>query len=487
MRVFIASFCHESSTFSPVPTSRRSFEEFEYFRPNGLDIDARATKLNGYGAFVRRALSRGDTPILSTYAFAQPGSPIKKQDYESIRDEILSDLENVGRVDAVLLFLHGAQMADGYDDCEGDMLSKVRAIIGDEPFVGALLDLHANITDDMIGNSDALVACRLYPHIDFDERAEHLYELAVASVHEGVALRTYFRSIPILSMYYTTAPKMEAVNDAALKTQQLEDIRSVSMIHGFPWTDAPTVSAGVLITYVGDQVDVEALAEKLATQFFDARMETPSMRIDIDRMLDIAEQNSAGNGPIIAADAADNPGGGAPSDSTFILSRILAKNLSGYLLGLFWDPGSVQVAFDLGVGGRFRFRIGGKSGQCSGDPVDIVATVRDLKSGMSQSGIGYMHPIGDAALLEFNDNLIVICSIRGQVFSPTCFTDFGLDLSMFKCIIVKSTQHFYAQFAPIAKEVVYVETPGLMTLDFRSRTYHRVGRPIWPIDELIVP
>ncbi len=485
MRVFVAGFCHEASSFSPIPTSRASYEAFDYFRPNNPDDLTGTERLNGYHDFARLTIENGGEVVLSTFAFAQPSAPTNKAGYESIRDEILDELRAAGEFDAVLLFLHGAQMAEGYDDCEGDFLGKVREIVGPDVFVGALLDLHTIMTQKMIAEADALVACRLYPHTDFSERAEHLYHLAARARSGGRRPEMHFKRVPMLGMFYTTAPGMAAVNDKALEVQNSDGIQSVSLIHTFPYTDTPDVTASVLVVADEGHDKAEEYAQMLAREFFGVRNEARGMRITVAEALDHAEATrSDGSAPLVIADAADNAGGGAPSDSTFILEEILNRGLTGYALGLFWDPVCVNMAFDLGEGSEFQFRVGGKCGPVSGKPLDIVATVKALRRDLSQTGIGYTHPIGDAALLEVAGNYIVLCTTRGQVFSPTCFEDLGLDLSTLNAVVVKSSQHFHDQFAPIGREVVYAETPGLLTQAFDPANYPRITRPIWPFDEI---
>ena len=486
MRVFIAGFCHESSSFSPIPTSRRSYEELYHYRPVDGQPDDKAIALNGYGSFVRCALAHEDEVVLSTFTFAQPSGPTVQADYEALRDEILDDLKNGGEFDAVLLFLHGAQMAEGYDDCEGDVLTRVREIVGPQAFVGAVLDLHANVSDVMLEQANALVACLEYPHIDFNERSEHLYDIARDYVTSGTTLQTHYKRIPVLSMYYTTEPQMSAVNDEAIRVQNLDGIASVSLIHGFPWADIPDVGAGVLIITNEDK-NVSEHLDDLAGRFFAVKEETPAKRMSIEQALFVAETNADAQGPVVIADVCDNAGGGAPSDSTYILSAILERGLTGYALGIFWDQVAVQMAFDIGEGATFKLRIGGKCGRVSGSPLDVIATVKQLIPKMSQNGIGSTHRVGRAALLEVAGNYIVAGTIRGQVFSPTCFTDFGLDLSTMKGVVVKSTQHFYDQFSPIASEVVYCDTPAALTLNFTPDMYENIVRPMWPLDQIEWP
>ena len=484
MKVFIAGFCHESCSFSPIPTSRRAFEEFDYYRPESDPGYKRAETLNGYGAFLRRTRREGDDPVLSTYTFAQPSAPMAQADYEALRDEILADLKQAGPVDAVLFFLHGSQMAQGYDDCEGDLLQRARDIVGAGAFVGALLDLHTNMSPQMLSAADALVACREYPHTDFAQRADHLYDIAQASAAGTVHPVQHFLPLPMLGMYYTTEPCMIAANAAAWAVQKDEDILSVSLVHAFPWTDNPYVGAGVLIVARDGDVETLTRAKRVAEAFVAARTETRAMRVAVDVALDRAEQSASDGKPLIIADAADNAGGGAPSDATFILARILERQLTGYALGIFWDPVAVGMAKDAGEGAQFMLRLGGKCGIVSGTPLDVAAKVRALRQSMNQTGIGYTHPIGDAALLEIDGNLVVISTVRGQVFSPSCFTDLGVDLAAMNAVVVKSSQHFYEQFAPLGRGVVYCETPGLLTLDFKPDMYQRIPRPTWPFDDV---
>lgn len=483
MRVFIAGFCHESSSFSPIPTTRQSFEVFDYFRPERDGGIEAARNLNGIGGFVRKAEADGAKIVLSTYAFAQPSAPMVKRDYESIREEILDDLRAAGEVDLVLFFLHGAQMAQGYVDCEADILGKARDIVGNGAFIGALLDLHTNISEEMIEAADALVACRHYPHIDFDDRAEHLYDLAKSSIEQARPLEMSMRRIPMLGRFYTTLPKIGAVNDATLALQEAKELRSISLIHGFAWTDSPNVGAAVLAVYPKDDpISVDAI-QSVADAFFDARAESLDLQISIDESLDVAIDSASLDRPVVIADQCDNAGGGAPSDSTFILQRILERNLSGFALGIFWDPVVIQLAFDAGEGAELQMRLGGKLGPVSGDPLDVQAKILKLKRNMYQEGIGYTHPIGDAALLEIQGNLVVVSTVRGQVFSPTCFTDLGVDLSSLKAVVVKSSQHFHDQFAPLASQVVYCETLGSLTLSFKPEMFSELPRPMWPIDD----
>lgn len=487
MRVFVAGLCHESSTFSPITTSRHSFESFEYHRPEGGRPDDRAASLNGYGAFVRRALAQGYHTYSSTYTWAQPSAPCSAAGYASLRDEILGDLQCAGPFDMVFLFLHGAQMAQGCDDCEGDLLERARAIVGPHVFIGALLDLHANITQRMIDAASLIAACRYYPHTDFDERAEHIFDVAEQVVAADAAKpATHLRRIPMIGMFYTTEPLMEAANAAAQELEARDGVLSVSLLHGFAWADVADVGAAILVTTNGEVSGLDRDIDVLSAKFFAARGETRSKRRSINEILDAIEASPPDpqGRPFVVADACDNPGGGAGSDSTFILASILQRGLKGYALGLYWDPVAAELAADAGPGSEFQLRLGGKTGPYAGAPLDVYARVLAVKDDLHQFGIGFRAPIGRAAALEVTGNIVVVCTVRGQVFSPTCFTDLGIDLAGIRAVVVKSSQHFYEQFAPLARDIFYCETPGSMPLTFDPNNYTKLPRPIWPIDAL---
>lgn len=489
MRVFIAGLIHETSSFSHVPTSRRSFEEFEYCRPSEGRANEQCKSLNGYRSFVAAAQSDNADLYCSTYAMAQPSGPCLQEDYESLRDEILDDLRGFGDADMVLLFLHGAQMAHGYDDCEGDLLTRAREIAGPSAFIGGLLDLHTNLTAEMLNAATILAACRFYPHTDFDERAVHLYELGKRHVQGEVVPTMQFHYIPMLSMFYTTEPKMTAVNEMALALQNQAGVLSVSLLHGFPWADMPTIGAGVLVArdqHVSGE-DTDAEVNRIARAFYDAREETPSLRNGVKPTIDYVQASAIDTRrkPFVIADCCDNPGGGAGGDSTFILREVLSRGLDGFAFGLLWDPIAVNFAEAAGIGATFNLRLAGKTGPMAGDPLDVEVCVLDVVEGLNQFGIGYCAPLGKVAKLSVAGNIVLVNNIRGQVFSPSCFTDFGIEFENLRAVVVKSTQHFRDQFEPLCREVLYCDTPGSISLNnIDPANYRQMPSPMWPFDDI---
>lgn len=490
MRLFLAALAHETNTFSPLPTTRGSFEEGLLHHRGDSATIAKARQFAGFADVLDIARHRGDDCVTGMCAWAQPGGPLPRADYEELRDELLADLRAAGRVDFVFLVLHGAMVAQGnYWDCEGDILRRVRGIVGDATPVGALLDLHGNVSEDMVASGAILVACKEYPHVDYPERAEELYSLLVRAAREGLRTRTVMRRVPMLGIMGTTEEPMRGFVRAMQAREREPGILSVSAMHGFPWSDTPYTSAAMLVVHDGDDAlaaeHAGRIARSLASEFFGLRDTAPAPRLPIDAAIDAARHESerVGGRPVVIADGSDNPGGGAPCDSTFLLRALLEREISGAALGMIWDPESVAAAAAAGVGREVRLRIGGKSGPMSGEPVEATVTVLSSRDDATQRSFGELRDeLGAAVAVRLGGIDIVLNSLRQQVFSPDCFTQLGIDVAAKRFVVVKSTQHFRAHFDPIAGATVYCDAPGALNANLAALPYRNLRRPIWPLD-----
>jgi microcystin degradation protein MlrC len=237
----------------------------------------------------------------------------------------------------------------------------------------------------------------------------------------------------------------------------------------------------LLVYSDGDKAAGAALARRLADELVSLRDALGARYPGIDEALD--EALAFDDGPVVLADSADNPGGGAPGDSTFILRRLVERGLHNACLGPLWDPVAVRIAFDAGVGARLNLRVGGKIGPLSGQPMDLAVTVKALHADMVMTGLANTPTaLGDCACVECDGIHIVLISVRNQAMNTDLFTQLGIDLAAMKIIVVKSSQHFYASFSSVAKHVIYVGAPGAMPMDIRTLPYRNIHRPKWPID-----
>ena len=490
MRIFLAALAHETNTFSPLPTTRASFEEgLLHHQGDAATLD-KARQFAGYSDVLEIARLRGDECIASLCAWAQPGGPLPRGDYEELREELLSDLRAAGKVDFVFLVLHGAMVAQGnYWDCEGDILRRVRGVVGDSTPVGALLDLHGNLSEDMVASGAILMACKEYPHIDYPQRAEELYALLVRGVRAGLRTRTVMRRVPMLGIMGTTEEPMRGFVRKMQAREQEPGILSVSAMHGFPWSDTPYTSAAMLVVRDADDdlagEHAVRIARDLASEFFELRTTGPARRLPIDEALDAARRESerVHGRPVVIADGSDNPGGGAPCDSTFVLRAMLERGMSGAALGMIWDPEAVAIAKAAGVGREVVLRIGGKSGPMSGEPLEAKVTVLACRDDATQRSFGELRDeLGAAAAVRVQGVDVVLNSLRQQVFSPDCFTQLGIDPAAKRFVVVKSTQHFRAHFDPIAGATVYCDAPGALNANLAALPYRNLRRPMWPLD-----
>jgi microcystin degradation protein MlrC len=478
VKVFIACLGTETNTFSPIPTGLENFSETTLFHG---DATQHAPDLFTAALHVWRKNGEMEQAqiVESIAAFAQPAGITVRQVYEDLRDELLSDLKAALPVDMVLLSMHGAMVADGYDDCEGDLLSRCRAIVGPDTVIGGELDLHCSITPTMCAAADALVTFKEYPHIDPAERAEELYTIC-RDKHLGHA--NPVMAVHDVRMVSTWRTPDEPMKSFVARMQELEGrdgILSVSMAHGFPWGDVPHATARMLVIADGDRDKAAAVAQQLGQEIWDLRHETAPVMTPYKEAL--AQAAAATAGPVVIADVADNPGGGAPADSTFLLREILDQGLTDVLTGLYWDPMAIRHCREAGVGARLDLRIGGKCCRESGLPVDLSVTVQGIIDPAYQSFGSVRNGMGTAVWLTSDNNLnLILISTRTQTFNPDAFTQFGIDLAAFKTIVVKSSQHFHAGFAPLASEVIYASSPGTLNMDFANLPYEKLTTPYWP-------
>jgi len=225
------------------------------------------------------------------------------------------------------------------------------------------------------------------------------------------------------------------------------------------------------------------LAQQLADELIARRTELAIPFLDIDAALDRAM--AVDGGPVVIAECSDNSGGGAASDSTFLLKRILDRGITNVALGPLWDPVAVRIAFEAGVGAELPLRVGGKIGPLSGEPLDLRCTVRALHLDLAMTGLGGIQmSLGDCALVACDGVEIVLTTVRNQAMGTDMFTKLGCDPAAKKLVVLKSAQHFYAAFAPIARQVIYASGPGSVALDFTSLPYTKIRRPKWPLDEV---
>lgn len=480
MRIFTASLATETNTFSPVPTDRAAFD-LAFYAPAGEHPET--PTLCSSPMLVLRRLARQDASlhiIEGTATWAEPGGLINRYAYEELRDEILGQLQAALPVDGVVLGLHGAMVAQGYDDCEGDLLARVREMVGSDVIIAAELDPHSHLTPKRVANANILASFLEFPHTDFYERGEHVVALALDALAGRIKPVISTFDCRMIDVFPTSREPMRGFVDRMKAAQGQGKILSVSLIHGFMAGDVPEMGARMMVVTDNAKQEGDRLAEKFGRELFALRGKTSMPFTPLDTALDRA--GNVGGKPLVIADTWDNPGGGVAGDGTLILHRLLARGAGKVGIAAIWDPIAVNFAHGAGEGAEIDMRFGGKSGPHGGEPVDARVVVTKVAQEGWQSFGGSRVTLGPAAVIRIAGTEIdvILSTNRTQTFEPDIFSNMGIDFTGKDLLVVKSTNHFYAGFEPIASEVLYVSEGQAYPNDPRKTAYRKLNRPIWP-------
>lgn len=485
MRIFAATIATETNTFSPLPTSMDAYRESVFLRPGEHPSDTPLMCTAPLFVARRRVKAEGFTLIEGSCFAASPAGTTNRADYETMRDEILGQVKAALPLDGVLLGLHGAMVAHGYDDVEGDVIERVRALVGPGCVIGVELDPHCHLTLKRIRLADITILYKEFPHTDVVDRAEELLTLVLATIRKQVRPVQALYDCRQIGAYPTTLPLMRGFVDRMMAMEGKDGVLSISIGHCFPYADVPEMGGRILVITDGDKAKADRLATQIGEEFVSMRGRTAPEYLDVDAGITAGLEFNGH--PVVMADPADNAGGGAPSDNTTLLRRLIERSVDNAAVGPIWDPIAVRLCFAAGLGASFPLRFGGKIGPASGQPVDAMVTVTGLKKDCWQSFGPAQAPLGDCACVQVGGVAVVLISTRTQALGLELFRNVGVEPTEKKLVVVKSTNHFMAAYGPIAKKVLYIATDGPIPRDYRNISYTNVQRPIWPLDKETAP
>jgi microcystin degradation protein MlrC len=312
------------------------------------------------------------------------------------------------------------------------------------------------------------------------ERAIELVDLCAALVERRIRPTLAVVDCEMIVLVHTSRDPARAFVNRIQALEGKDGVLSISVTHGFPWGDVADMGTKLFVYTDNNPAQAAALARQLADELIAMREKLAPAYPDVDSALDQAL--ALDGGPVVISDGADNPGGGAASDATFILRRMVERGITNAALGPLWDPIAVRIAFDAGVGAKLPLRVGGKISPLSGAPMDLQCTVKALTPALVQTGLSNTPtPMGDCALVEADGIEILLCTLRNQAMGTDLFTGAGCELVGKKIIVVKSSQHFYASFSKIARHVIYADAPGSVARDLNTLPYAKARRPKWPL------
>jgi microcystin degradation protein MlrC len=484
MRTALAGFSHETNMFSSVPAT---YERFQILR--GDEIPRRHE--NAHSSLtglieVGRERGMGLVPLL--HASTGPIGMITKDAFDRIVGEMLAMIRDQGPWDAVLLANHGAAVSEEYPDVDGEIAARVRAIVGPRVPIGMAMDLHGNITQRMIEQATVVTFYRENPHVDARERARECAEIvhrtAAGEVRPVMALETPPLVINIVKQHTGSEPLKSLMAECEAVIRR-PGMLSASVIQGYPYADVPEMGMGFLAVADGDPALARGMARHLARRAWEMREQfvgdTPSPREALARAA------QAERGPVVLMDVGDNIGGGSTADSTFLLAEAQRMGVRSYLQTLY-DPEAVQACARAGVGAELTLKVGGKTDDRHGEPVEVTGHVRVLADGKFEElkpihGGGRYFDQGLTAVLDTTDgHTLVLTSRRAGNTSIQQMYSVGVQPERYKVVVAKGVQSPRPAYEPIAAEIVLVNTPGVTTSDLSSFEYKRRRRPLFPFE-----
>ena len=464
----------ETCTFSPIPTT---YEDF-------LPRDGECFLIS----LIERALaSMSDTlkaegwEIVTGPAFgALPAGRTTAQAYANLKTDILNAIEKAGALDAVVLKLHGAMVADGVDDCEGDLLLAIRQIVGTDATIGVEIDPHAHLTTAMTDNADIICCYKEWPHTDILQRAKETAQLTNATARKQVHPTKAVFDCRMLSFYHTKAEPMKTLVSHLRELEESGAVLSADIVHGFMFGDTADTGTKILVTTDNDRQSADHLAKKIGEQLFDIRGKTFNQHLNVSD--GIAAIKNAKRLPIIVADGADAPSGGGAGDATFLLHALIDAKVENVALAFLHDPVAVSIAFKAGNGARLPIRIGGKMGPQSGPPLDVFAEIVELFPSAHAGRGDREAPIGDIVHIRAAGLSILLSRDRPIAMDSSYFSDFGIDPKSQHALIVKSVYNHRSGFEDVAGEFINIDAPGVLDLSLRSLNFEKLKGPKWPLN-----
>ena len=490
-RILIAGFKHETNTFSTQPADLAAYEARGLHRGDEVR-DAFAGTRTEIAAYLDAADRHGWEIATPVSGNATPSGPVTTACFETIVGEVIEALARDGPFDAVLLALHGAMVTEDHEDGEGEMLRRVRAAVGPGVPVGVSLDLHANVTEAMATHADILIAYRTYPHVDAYETAEKV-ALRVAGMLDGNSrpTTTVARGAMLDGLDHgrSTSPgpmlDILALCDAIAARE--EGVLDITVNAGFPWADIRDAGPTVMVVGEGRDPRYRRIAETIVSEIWNRRRDVTIEPMTPPEAMDRVAALGPGDAPVVLADFADNPGGGGYGEATGLLAAMLEARLERAALTMFHDPVSVQSCIGAGVGAEVALELGGRTDPAFGPALSVTARVEELCDGSFRlegpMARGMLSTNGPGARISVGGVRVCLSTHRGQALDRQHFRHFGIEPESMAVLAVKSAQHFRAAFAPIAREILVVDDGhGLTSRNYRSLTYGRVRRPVFPLD-----
>ena len=493
MRIVTGGIAQETNTFQQELTTLSDFYRLGFGTvvrgQQLLDLEGTGTV---YGGAVAEARRFGVELIPTTYGAVMPGGRVTREAFDTLRDEIVAEIRAALPVDGVLLVLHGAMALENHDDGESLLIGAVRDVVGPSMPIVAPLDLHTNLSDEMVTGVDALVGYKEYPHIDMPETGARALQILVASIRGEARPAMAHARLPLIvpnqAMVTTWQSPLKIAIDRAREIERDPSVLAATVLGGFPFADVPFAGVATIVVTDDDPALARRCADELAAICWERRADftiRPTPVADA-----IAEAMAAPPGSVyVLADIADSGASGTAGDGTVVLQGLLEAGARSAAVAQIMDRDAVAACITAGVGNAVTLSVGGRHDGLHGPPVEVTGKVRLIHEGSfslaGPMGAGTIASRGRTVVLEIGDPdgiELQLTELRGHPHDLNYFRAFGIEPTERRILVLKSAAHFRAAFEPIATKVIEVDAPGISSPNLSTFVYRRLRRPIYPLD-----
>jgi len=487
--VLTAEISHETNSFSLHKTGKHAFMA-RYALMGVAAIAERGSENTELAGFLDTGRAYGWHVEHVLSAAAGPSGKIRRKAFDWLCEPIITAIRK-NSFDGLLLGLHGAMGLDFCEDGEGELLRRIRSVVGAEMPIAITLDPHANVSNLMCALADIIVSFKTYPHIDMRDTGRHAAEILHRTMAGEIKPRTIRVSRPMLEEVNggrtDIGPMIERIARARRYEKQA-DVFAVSINAGFAGADITEVGPTVLVTGQGNFTAHRAFAETIADDIWNKRFDVLNDYLSVSEAAAIAATYKPDQGPLIIADYADNPGAGGYGDSTALLCAMLEAGVTNACFGPMVDGEAVEELHSSVVGERVQIVLGGKTDPLyGGGPLTLEAELVSVSDGHFIGDGPMIHGLhgsfGPSAVLRVGGVEILLVTIARQILDLQQFRAFGIDPESKHVVALKSMQHFRAAFEPIAGHVIVCDSGALCTPRYDRLPYRNVPRPIFPLDQ----
>ena len=492
MRILVAMMKHETNTFSPVITDLDRFMSWGGFVGEEAYKAYKGTGMP-FAVYLDLAEGAGHEVVTPIAAEAMPSGKVQKDAYEFMTGKILDAVRD--GVDAALLDLHGAMVAETTDDGEGTLLEQMRTIAPDLP-IAVTYDLHTNLTQKMIDNCTCLIGYKTYPHVDMPIVGKQIAEVLLDHLSGKVEPVMAWGAPPLLAQTLRMGHDDEPMKTMIALCREAEEdpkVLAATVFGGFPLADFHDAGSSVCVVTDGDQALADQWRDRLVEELWKRREDFVYSHEPLEEA--VARAKKLDGGPILLLDHADNVGSGGTMDVMTVIEEVLRQGLQDVAVAAVYDPDAVQAMQRVGVGGSLTLDLGGKTDMPSidrkGEPLRVTGRVKILSDGewivRGPMYTGVKVSMGPSGVLEVDGLQIVITSKHHEPWDLGVFTSLGIEPQYKKYLLLKSRIHYRAGFGDLAKHTITCDGHGVTTSDNDILDFQNVRRPIFPLDRINQP